>query len=58
MVQPGPNFSPSILVLGAAETLVGLNDAFVSAPGLRGVYLPKVRDIAPPAATKRRALTD
>lgn len=45
------------LVLGAAETLVGLNDAFISAPGLRGVYLPKARGIAPPAAAARRVLT-
>jgi chemotaxis protein methyltransferase CheR len=37
------------LVLGAAETLVGLNDAFAPAPDLRGVYLPRqrVRTAAP-----------
>jgi chemotaxis protein methyltransferase CheR len=45
------------LVLGAAETLVGLNDAFMPTPDLRGVYLPTPHSAASPAAAGRRVLT-
>lgn len=41
------------LVLGAAETLVGLNDAFTPASALRGIYLPKQAERAAPRPAAR-----
>ncbi|MTH95820.1 protein-glutamate O-methyltransferase CheR [Roseibium sp. RKSG952] len=38
------------LVLGAAETVVGLTDAFKPVPGKRGLFQKKTRDAAKPAA--------
>ena len=35
------------LVLGAAETVVGLTDSFRTVPELRGLYVPNVRQLRP-----------
>jgi chemotaxis protein methyltransferase CheR len=35
------------LVLGAAETVVGLTDSFRTVPELRGLYVPSVRPTRP-----------
>ncbi|MTI44934.1 MCP methyltransferase, CheR-type [Roseibium hamelinense] len=42
------------LVLGAAETVVGLTDAFKPVPGKRGLFQRKVADKAKPAAPASR----
>jgi chemotaxis protein methyltransferase CheR len=38
------------LVLGAAETVVGLTDSFKIVPDMRGLYAPNARGSKPPAA--------
>jgi chemotaxis protein methyltransferase CheR len=40
------------LVLGAAETVVGLTDSFKVAAEVRGLYVPNPRAYSPPAAEK------
>jgi chemotaxis protein methyltransferase CheR len=43
------------LVLGAAETVVGLTDSFRTLPELRGVYVPNVRPPRPQVVSGGRA---
>jgi chemotaxis protein methyltransferase CheR len=43
------------LVLGAAETVVGLTDTFRTVPDLRGLYVPNVRPSRPAVIAGGRA---
>jgi chemotaxis protein methyltransferase CheR len=43
------------LVLGAAETVIGLSDTFRPLPEKRGLYAPKLAGVAPLAASQAKA---
>jgi chemotaxis protein methyltransferase CheR len=45
----------SYLILGAAETVVGLTESFATLPELRGVYAPNGRPLRPQLAAGRAA---
>ena len=45
----------SYLILGAAETVVGLTESFATLPELRGVYAPNARPLRPQLAASRAA---
>src|ERR1700749_1668241 len=46
----------SYLILGAAETVVGLTESFRTLPELRGVYVPNARALRPQLASGDRAV--